>query len=113
TVEGIRDATSLTAVAVTSYSDYLPAVATLPVPASFQAPVERFDRPALLPSIVTESKRMTVPEPRLMTDTALLQYTSGTTGAPKGAEITHGNIVANCELQRVYIDAGDDDVVLA
>jgi long-chain acyl-CoA synthetase len=48
-----------------------------------------------------------------MTDTALLQYTSGTTGFPKGAEITHGNIVANCELQRVYIDAHpEDDVVL-
>jgi acyl-CoA synthetase (AMP-forming)/AMP-acid ligase II len=112
-VEAIRGATALDAVAVTSYSDYLPPSPTLPVPASFQAPVERFDRTEAFASVVTESKRMEAPEPRLMTDTALLQYTSGTTGAPKGAEITHGNIVANCELQRVYIDAGDDDVVLA
>ncbi|WP_088829984.1 AMP-binding protein [Paenibacillus tyrfis] len=28
-------------------------------------------------------------------DTAVLQYTSGTTGMPKGAELTHRNIVAN------------------
>ena len=28
-------------------------------------------------------------------DTALIQYTGGTTGIPKGAELTHGNIVAS------------------
>jgi acyl-CoA synthetase (AMP-forming)/AMP-acid ligase II len=112
-VEGIRGQTELRAVAVTSYSDYLPKAATLPVPASFQMPVERFDRTEAFAAVVTESKRLAEPEPRRMTDLALLQYTSGTTGSPKGAEITHGNIVANCELQRVYIDAGDHDVVLA
>ena len=45
-------------------------------------------------------------------DTALIQYTSGTTGVPKGAELTHGNIVANCELQRAYIGVGEDEVPL-
>ena len=30
-----------------------------------------------------------------VTDVACLQYTSGTTGAPKGAIITHGNLLAN------------------
>lgn len=30
-------------------------------------------------------------------DIALLQYTGGTTGIPKGAMLTHANIVANCE----------------
>ncbi|MTI12590.1 AMP-binding protein [Sansalvadorimonas verongulae] len=28
-------------------------------------------------------------------DTAVLQYTGGTTGVPKGAELSHGNIIAN------------------
>jgi len=112
-VEGIRDATALDAVAVTSYADYLPKNPTLPVPAGFLAPAERPGRTESFVSVVTESKPLTTPEPRRLTDTALLQYTSGTTGAPKGAELTHGNIVANCELQRVYIEAGDDDVVLA
>lgn len=112
-VEGIRDATELVAVAVTSYSDYLPASPTLPVPPSFLEPAERFDRTESFRTVVTESKPLTTPEPRRMADTALLQYTSGTTGSPKGAEITHGNIVANCELQRVYIDAHPEtDVVL-
>jgi hypothetical protein len=83
------------------------------VPPSFQAPVETFGRTESFAAIASEWKPLARPEPRALTDTALLQYTSGTTGAPKGAEITHGNIVANCELQRVYIQANDDDVVLA
>ena len=112
-VEGIRDETGLAAVAVTSYADYLPSSPTLPVPPSFATRPERFDRTESFLTVVTDSKPLTTPEPRRLTDTALLQYTSGTTGFPKGAEITHGNIVANCELQRVYIDAHpEDDVVL-
>lgn len=36
-----------------------------------------------------------VPVELVLEDLALLQYTGGTTGVPKGAELTHGNIVAN------------------
>jgi malonyl-CoA/methylmalonyl-CoA synthetase len=34
-------------------------------------------------------------------DLALLCYTSGTTGTPKGAMLTHGNALANCEAVRL------------
>ena len=102
-VEPVRERTSLLAVAVTSYRDYLPPAPTLPVPPSFLLPAETFPAPSRSSSVVTESPRIARIEERRPHDTALLQYTSGTTGVPKGAEITHRNIVANCELQRVYV----------
>ena len=35
-------------------------------------------------------------------DVALLQYTGGTTGTPKGAMLTHQNVVANCEQASLW-----------
>ncbi|WP_329166910.1 long-chain fatty acid--CoA ligase (plasmid) [Streptomyces sp. NBC_01717] len=36
--------------------------------------------------------------PREAEDTAVILYTSGTTGAPKGAELTHTNLIRNAEI---------------
>jgi long-chain acyl-CoA synthetase len=36
-------------------------------------------------------------------DTAVILYTSGTTGHPKGAELTHGNLTSNTEVARADI----------
>ena len=45
-------------------------------------------------------------------DTAVILYTSGTTGHPKGAELTHGNLISNTEVSRVdIVQAGPDDVI--
>jgi long-chain acyl-CoA synthetase len=45
-------------------------------------------------------------------DTALLTYTSGTTGPPKGAMNTHRNVVFNSQAYRQWCGLGPDDVVL-
>ncbi|WP_219412781.1 class I adenylate-forming enzyme family protein [Pseudonocardia nigra] len=45
-------------------------------------------------------------------DTAFLTYTSGTTGPPKGAMNTHGNVVFNSQTYRELCRLGPDDVVL-
>ena len=45
-------------------------------------------------------------------DAAVLTYTSGTTGPPKGAINTHGNIAFVSEAYRVLLDVGDTDVIL-
>ncbi len=46
-------------------------------------------------------------------DTAVILYTSGTTGKPKGAELTHVNLFRNAEVSsRTTCEIGDGDIVL-
>jgi long-chain acyl-CoA synthetase len=45
-------------------------------------------------------------------DTAVILYTSGTTGSPKGAELTHRNLRRNCEVSRDLFDLDAEAVTL-
>ncbi len=46
-------------------------------------------------------------------DTAVILYTSGTTGQPKGAELTHANLLSNIEVTRTtLLNLRHEDVVL-
>jgi long-chain acyl-CoA synthetase len=45
-------------------------------------------------------------------DTAVILYTSGTTGTPKGAELTHANLTRNCQVSHSLFDLEPGAVVL-
>jgi long-chain acyl-CoA synthetase len=71
------------------------------------ATLDRIDTAALSATPI-EAMVMTEPD-----DTAVILYTSGTTGQPKGAEISHLNVTMNVVASAMHsFDIGPDDVVL-
>lgn len=47
-----------------------------------------------------------------LADTCMIMYTSGTTGHPKGALLTHGNLTWNCYNLLIDLDVAGDEVAL-
>jgi len=59
-------------------------------------PTHAFSDAFKLDAVVKQGRSLSFKKPSLnLTHTAVLQYTGGTTGTPKGAELSHGNLVAN------------------
>jgi long-chain acyl-CoA synthetase len=83
---GIRDATRIETIVVTSIEEYSAAAAAPPELAGTIA----------LSTLTSGDDRPLLPRADIgPDDLAVLQYTGGTTGTPKGAMLTHGNIFAN------------------
>jgi len=66
-----------------------------------------------LASLLAEGATAPVPVFDPATHIAVLPYSSGTTGVPKGVMLTHRNLVANVEQCRALIDLQAEDRVLA
>lgn len=68
---------------------------------------------AALDDLTSRLPRHDEPEPRDDTDTAVILHTSGTTGRPKGAQLTHSGLRRNAEITaRTLIEIGRTDVVI-
>lgn len=66
-----------------------------------------------LARLIADLPAQAAPVPRAGEDTAVILHTSGTTGRPKGAELTHAGLAGNAEVTaRTLIQIGPDDVVM-
>jgi acyl-CoA synthetase (AMP-forming)/AMP-acid ligase II len=71
---------------------------------------ERVGSGAVLISSRGAGSRAEAMAPRPLPDLALLQYTSGSSGAPKGVRVSVGNLVATIAAQRDWLALTPDDV---
>ncbi|MGQ9558370.1 MAG: AMP-binding protein [Desulfurispora sp.] len=113
-VEAVRRSSGLEIVLVSNYRDFLPSSPTVPLPAELTANMSKipdaFDlwevintHPAVAPGVTID----------LWEDIALMVYTSGTTGLPKGAMLTYGNALFKTAATYHANNFQQDDVALA
>jgi len=112
-VQAAKGESKLTGVVTTSVRDYLPPVLRLLSPLkgvkSYPCPGAK-DMKVLLDQTKGPPETVQI-EP--IKDLALLQYTGGTTGIPKGAMLTHYNLVANTQQVRTWGALHSDDIHLS
>lgn len=74
------------------------------------ARVKHPDRVIWFHDLVAGGGKPEIPDIDPENDLALLQYTGGTTGLPKGAMLTHGNVYANVEQARhVFVNSKEGE----
>ncbi|QTD45144.1 AMP-binding protein [Ottowia testudinis] len=116
-VNQVRGQTALQHVLAVRYADLLPAPPAIDLPAELQA------APAPLPAGCTDMLQIAKqgaqagqapgPENIAMDDIALMTYTSGTTGLPKGAMLSLGNALFKASVTARSNGIGPGDVALS
>jgi long-chain acyl-CoA synthetase len=81
------------------------------IPTAPDLPVVRLSLPGL--GELADAEPFDEVAPTSSEDTAVLVYTSGTTGTPKGAELTHLQLVMNAQVSGELFGVGAGDVSLA
>ena len=115
-VEQVRPGSTLEHVFAVHYADGLPEAPTIDLPAELQAARRA---PRGLPAgcedfeAVTRMDARPTPVELSLDDVALMTYTSGTTGLPKGAMLSFGNALFKTRVTAQSAEIGAADVALS
>jgi long-chain acyl-CoA synthetase len=120
TIQEIRDNTPLEYAIVANIKEYFPAhlraLFTLLKEKKEGHYLDLTDEPDTIwfSEFIREAPPVPAPVRAQLDDTACLLYTGGTTGVPKGAELTQGNLLVNAMQCHVWLNTRPaDEVVLA
>lgn len=97
-------------VVVCPISDILPQIDHPEVSALRQAEItdiSQDNRLISFPRLIASAHELTPVEITPETDIAVIQYTGGTTGVPKGATLTHANLTANVEQVYQWVNGSE------
>ncbi|CAM5201880.1 Long-chain acyl-CoA synthetase OS=Ureibacillus acetophenoni OX=614649 GN=SAMN05877842_102424 PE=4 SV=1 [Ureibacillus acetophenoni] len=101
--------TKIENVIISGIKDYLPFPKNLVYPFiqkkqyGFSVKVEHKGMTHLFTEIIRTSEAKQLEQNNLSEDLALLQYTGGTTGFPKGVMLTHRNLIANTKMADAWL----------
>jgi len=98
-INNIKDRTRLRHIIITNIFDYAP----MANPLGQREPPEIAGTIQLLNLINKTKPKLPKFETNAKEDIAVLQYTGGTTGLPKGAMLTHYNLVSNCIMMNEWL----------
>lgn len=100
-------------IVLTSFRDYLPEKLTLPLPSEMKQPKVSFPEALDFLDLLHQSPAQPIcAVADLKQDIALLQYTGGTTGMPKGAITTHHQLAHNVAIAPKWYGYTSDDVFI-
>ena len=68
--------------------------------------------PSAFAELIATAEPMSGLASRAAQDTAVILYTSGTTGKPKGAQLTHSNLAINADVSKELFSLSPDDAIL-
>ena len=111
-VQGANEACGFDRIIVTGFADFLPEKPSFPLHETMLQPRIYFPGTVELKDIL-EDQHPTYSAPTVtVDDICLLQFTSGTTGLPKGAMLSHGNQLYKSAAQATVYKYDPDDVML-